>query len=153
MYFRFTPSATGEHIFSNCSDTGATVDSRIAIATQCGNPGTILGCDDDGCTGAPPWTSKLTVNLTAGTQYFFIVGGYDDASTGPYNFLIEGPGAGGCIPDLNADLLVNGQDLGILLGQWGPCASANCPADLNQDGSVNGQDLGVLLGAWGACPQ
>ena len=153
MYFRFTPSATGEHIFSNCSDTGETVDSRIAVATQCGNPGTILGCDDDGCTGAPPWASKLTVNLTAGTQYLFIVGGYDDAATGPYNFLIEGPGAGGCIPDLNADLLVNGQDLGILLGAWGPCASANCPADLNQDGSVNGQDLGVLLGAWGACPQ
>jgi hypothetical protein len=46
---------------------------------------------------------------------------------------------------------VNGLDLGILLGAWGPCG-APCPADLNGDGAVNGQDLGILLGAWGACP-
>lgn len=48
--------------------------------------------------------------------------------------------------DLNNDCLVNGADLGMLLGAWGLCE--NCPADLNDDGIVNGADLGMLLGAW-----
>ncbi|MFM8698223.1 MAG: hypothetical protein ACKOF7_06075 [Phycisphaerales bacterium] len=60
--------------------------------------------------------------------------------------------ASNCPADLNNDLFVNGDDLGILLGAWGQCASSNCPADFNQDGFVNGDDLGVMLGAWGACP-
>ncbi|MBL9148819.1 MAG: hypothetical protein JNM94_09020 [Phycisphaerae bacterium] len=51
--------------------------------------------------------------------------------------------------DLNADGIVNGADLGILLGAWGPCRScANCTADLNGDCTVDGADLGILLGAW-----
>jgi hypothetical protein len=28
----------------------------------------------------------------------------------------------------------------------------SCIADLNADGIVNGADLGILLGAWGLCP-
>jgi hypothetical protein len=27
-----------------------------------------------------------------------------------------------------------------------------CPTDLNNDGVINGLDLGILLGTWGACP-
>jgi len=49
--------------------------------------------------------------------------------------------------DLNGDGVVNGDDLGILLGAWGP-APGN-PADLNGDGAVNGDDLGIMLGDWG----
>jgi len=53
-----------------------------------------------------------------------------------------------CEPaDFNCDGIVNGNDLGALLGQWGPCLG--CPADFNGDGIVNGNDLGVLLGYWG----
>ena len=37
---------------------------------------------------------------------------------------------------------------GVLLGAWG---TANAAADLNRDGIVNGADLGALLGAWGPC--
>lgn len=48
--------------------------------------------------------------------------------------------------DLNGDGIVNGADLGLLLGSWGVCAG--CPADLNGDGIVNGADLGLMLGAW-----
>lgn len=61
------------------------------------------------------------------------------AAAGP---LVPRPG------DLNADGTVNGLDLGILLGSWGPAAPGN-PADINADGTVNGLDLGVLLGNWG----
>ena len=47
-------------------------------------------------------------------------------------------------PDLNGDGLVNGADLGLLLGNWGGSGMG----DMNGDGIVNGADLGVLLGAW-----
>lgn len=48
--------------------------------------------------------------------------------------------------DLNDDGLVDGDDLGTLLGQWGECI--DCSADFNRDEVVDGDDLGVLLGAW-----
>jgi hypothetical protein len=53
-----------------------------------------------------------------------------------------------CVGDLNGDQVVDGADLGALLGQWGTDGSA----DLNGDAIVDGADLGALLGAWGACP-
>jgi len=46
------------------------------------------------------------------------------------------------------DGVVDGADLGLLLGQWG----ANGTGDLNGDGVVDGADLGLLLSAWGPCP-
>lgn len=64
---------------------------------------------------------------------------------------IEDPG--GDLPaDINGDGSVGAQDLGILLGSWGPCPSEpqSCPADINGDGVVNAADLGILLGFWGA---
>jgi len=48
--------------------------------------------------------------------------------------------------DLNGDGIVDGADLGALLGAWG---STDPSADLNGDGIVDGADLGSLLGAWG----
>jgi hypothetical protein len=54
-----------------------------------------------------------------------------------------------CPADLNADGMVDGADLGMLLGAWGPCKA--CPADLTNDDTVDGADLGTLLGAWGPC--
>ncbi|MBM4112810.1 MAG: integrin [Phycisphaerae bacterium] len=48
--------------------------------------------------------------------------------------------------DLNDDGVVDGDDLGTLLGQWGDCAE--CSADFNDDGVVDGNDLGALLGNW-----
>jgi hypothetical protein len=56
-----------------------------------------------------------------------------------------------CHGDFNDDGVVDGGDLGILLGYWGTCASAKCHADLNDDGIVDGGDIGLLLAGWGAC--
>ena len=53
-----------------------------------------------------------------------------------------------CPADLNHDHVVNGADLGTLLGNW----NGSGEGDLNNDGTVNGADLGTLLGAWGPCP-
>lgn len=59
-------------------------------------------------------------------------------------------GAQACCPqDLNDDGVVDGDDLGTLLGQWGPCKG--CSGEFNGDGVVDGDDLGTLLGTWGAC--
>jgi hypothetical protein len=47
--------------------------------------------------------------------------------------------------DLNGDGVVDGNDLGELLAQWGGGGSA----DFNDDGTVDGNDLGQLLADWG----
>jgi len=49
--------------------------------------------------------------------------------------------------DLNGDGVVDGADLGLLLGAWGQ--EGPTLADLNGDGVVDGADLGTLLGGWG----
>ncbi len=55
-----------------------------------------------------------------------------------------GPPTGGVFGDLNADSVVNAQDLAILLDQWGGPGTA----DLVPNGVVNSQDLAALLNAW-----
>lgn len=52
-----------------------------------------------------------------------------------------------CAGDINADGVVDGADLGLLLGSWGQ----NGAADLDGSQLVDGADLGLLLGAWGDC--
>lgn len=49
--------------------------------------------------------------------------------------------------DLNADCLVDGGDVGVMLAQWGPVTPGSL-ADLDRNGMVNGSDLGLLLSAW-----
>jgi hypothetical protein len=46
--------------------------------------------------------------------------------------------------DLNSDGVVDGADLGILLGNWGSAGAG----DLDGSGTVDGIDLGLLLGSW-----
>ena len=75
----------------------------------------------------------------------------DDGTQSPFVLDLR-PSAPPCPADLNDDGAVNGDDLGILLGAWGPCASTDCPADLDGNGAVDADDLGILLAAWGACP-
>jgi hypothetical protein len=53
--------------------------------------------------------------------------------------------------DTNLDGVVDGNDLGALLSEWG-AATEGSACDINQDGFVNGADLGFFLSFWGACP-
>jgi hypothetical protein len=48
--------------------------------------------------------------------------------------------------DINGDGIVDGGDLGLMLGNWNQPGNT----DLNQDGITDGADLGQLLGAWGS---
>ena len=51
-----------------------------------------------------------------------------------------------CQPaDLDCSGVVDGTDLGLLLGAW----STSGPGDLDGSGVVDGTDLGLLLGSWG----
>ncbi|MBC24183.1 MAG: hypothetical protein CMJ32_09750 [Phycisphaerae bacterium] len=59
-----------------------------------------------------------------------------------------------CPADFNNDGVVNGEDLGVLLGNWGCTgdpAACSCVADLDGNCLVDGADLGSLLGQWGVC--
>lgn len=53
--------------------------------------------------------------------------------------------------DLDANGEVDGDDLALLLGAWGPCVQdhIDCMGDINGDHVVNGIDLALLLGSWG----
>ncbi len=73
-----------------------------------------------------------------------VLAGSDPASASSFpQGLCEGDMA-----PLGGDGVVDGTDLGILLGAWG---SSLAGADLNHDGVVDGSDLGILLGTWGPC--
>lgn len=56
-----------------------------------------------------------------------------------------------CPSDFNRDGVVDGNDLGALLGEWGSIPGCS-ETDRSGDGTVNGADLGTLLGNWGPCP-
>jgi len=55
-----------------------------------------------------------------------------------------------CVLDLDGSGSVDGGDLALILGAWGPCAG--CAADVDGNGFVDGGDLALVLGSWGGCP-
>lgn len=55
----------------------------------------------------------------------------------------------GTTGDLNGDGCISGEDLTILLADWG---SSDSVADLDGDGTVGGNDLSMVLAAWDGCP-
>jgi FG-GAP repeat len=52
-----------------------------------------------------------------------------------------------CVIDINNNFMVDGAELGFVLGNWGQSGIT----DLNGDGTTDGADLGIILGSWGAC--
>ena len=59
--------------------------------------------------------------------------------------LPECDGPSTCPIDLNGDGMIDGADLGLLLGNFG----ASGLGDIDCDGDIDGADLGLLLAAWG----
>ena len=105
-----------------------------AVAGQGSNTYCVLSC----AAGAGTFVLTESLGATFTAQWIVNVNG-----------TAVGCGGSACFGDVNDDGQVNGADLGLLLGAWGPCNG--CPTDLNQDAVVNGADLGLLLGAWGPC--
>ncbi|MDA0803448.1 MAG: hypothetical protein O2819_06800 [Planctomycetota bacterium] len=97
-YFSFTPSETGSYSFSTCGSAGW--DTRIAVIPACGSNQTPVACNDDACN----YQSTATGNLTAGTNYKIVVGGYGNTDSGSGSIEISfgsgGGGGGGNGPDV-----------------------------------------------------
>jgi hypothetical protein len=174
-WFKFTAGATGAYSISLCGSTG---DTMLAIGTVCPTVGTTfqtLAYNDDSCLVAGSTTSflasfidatnggatgtfagfPLTQDLVLGQTYYIVAGSFGATVNITATLKIDGPAqTSGCVGDLNLDGVVNGADLGLLLGAWGVCpgGTTGCIGDLNNDGVVNGADLGLMLGAWGICP-
>jgi hypothetical protein len=70
VIYEFTAPTTGIYIISLC---GSYYDTELEVRSGGTCPGTVSeGCNDDNCG----LQSQLSLNLTAGTQYFVIVEGY-----------------------------------------------------------------------------
>ncbi|MCA9284461.1 MAG: thrombospondin type 3 repeat-containing protein [Phycisphaerales bacterium] len=142
-WFSYTPATTGMATLSTC---GSSYNSILSVHTGCpGTYGNTLACGDNECGDG---NSTFTLPVTGGTTYIIRVSGWLGAS-GDFVLSLVGPDcvqAPGIAGDLDGDNDVDGADLGMLLGSWGPCPG--CPADLLEDDVVDGADLGILLGAW-----
>jgi hypothetical protein len=55
-----------------------------------------------------------------------------------------------CRGDIDGDQIVDGLDLGRLLGEWGQ-SGREITTDLDENGVVDSGDLGLMLGQWGSC--
>jgi len=109
----------------------------------------------------PMPTPKAPLTIGQAESLGLVVGRIDDVqiydaalTATQVQALFESPGAevSTCAADFNGDGVVDGNDLGALLGFWGPCDPRSaCSGDLNGDDLVNGNDLGALLGLWGPC--
>ena len=131
---RTAPNFGNDVIWAMSVDGGGTprwtAPTQVSVPGQCGRP--VLATLAGGSANA------VVAWERGGTGSADLVGARlnGDGTLGP----------AGNPADLNGDGVVNGDDLGILLGAWG---TANAIADLNGDGTVNGDDLGLLLSAWG----
>jgi hypothetical protein len=47
---------------------------------------------------------------------------------------------------------VDGLDLAAVLNAWAATSQTEFDADVNNDGIVAGEDLAIVLGDWGNCP-
>jgi hypothetical protein len=122
---------------------GAAVDvDNVSITTFSGT-----GCDAAWNCPLPP--SNPTCPAAAAPNFFTndaFVGVAAASTDAPAEFDCVRPCVVGCPGDVNGDGIVNGGDLGALLGAWGTSWPA---ADLDGDGFVNGGDLGAVLADWG----
>lgn len=158
---------------ANFSSSGPTADGRVkpeltARGVTTATVSSVTATDISGVSG-----TSLSTPLLAGAaacilqarpaftvaqirEALFATASRTAAGLGPDPLLVQGYGLARALPaaafgrsvaDINLDGVVNGQDLGMLLSDWGSQAPAF--GDLNGDGAVNGSDLGILLSNWG----
>ncbi len=82
VWYSFTPNVTGSYIISSCQSDAplsAISDNVLSVfssTTGCTGPFTQVACDDDGCATLN-LQGYLTTSLTAGTQYYILIYGYN----------------------------------------------------------------------------
>jgi probable HAF family extracellular repeat protein len=96
------------------------------------------------------FSNDFSIPIAISETNLIVVRGYDFTVSGdPVTIIFRVGIEDNCPADLDGDNTVGGDDLGILLGAWGP-APGNA-ADLDGNGAVDADDLGRLLAAWGPC--
>jgi len=122
FFYKWSPQCSGPAVVTTCGLTGADTAIEVFVVDACLGDACVaaatepIACDDQ-CGTAN--SSEVTFTATAGATYLvrltrLIAAG---TQTGTIKFT--------CTPtppsaDLNGDGLVDGADLAILLGQWGP---------------------------------
>ena len=143
LWYRFTASCNGNASATTC---GTALDTRLAVYPGASCPASgaaVSGCsDNDGACASGAATVRWAV--TAGSTWYVRLGTAGTAGgSGSLNLACNV-----CPGDFTGNGVVDGGDLGVLLGGWGGAATS----DLNGDGTTDGADLGILLSAWGNCP-
>ena len=122
---------------------GATVDiDNVSVTTFGGT-----GCDEIWACPLPP--ANPACPAATGSNYDTVdifVGVPSAAADATAEFDCVRPCPAACPGDVNGDGMVNGGDLGAVLGAWGTTWPAG---DLDGNGVIDGGDLGALLGDWG----
>ncbi|MEM7263380.1 MAG: hypothetical protein AAF488_15430, partial [Planctomycetota bacterium] len=84
IWYLFTAPDTATYTMTTCGQVD--YDSRLAVYNQTvcpDDPANVIACNDDGpAATCPGFSSELSVDLTAGTEYLVRVGGFSDADTG-----------------------------------------------------------------------
>lgn len=144
LWFRHVAECTGTLIVETCGTAG--FNSRVAVyaGTTCPTAATVPAGCDDATADCSTNGGRVSLSVTAGSQWLIRVGSTVAGAGGTGVLTIACPVV--CPADLTGDGLVDGADLGMLLGAWGTAA-----ADLDASGTTDGADLGVMLGLWGPC--
>jgi hypothetical protein len=140
-------------LFNECDGTltlatcGSSFDTRLAVyqGFTCPTAASVPVACDDNSTGCANNGSSVTFAAAPG-QVFYVRIGSPTATGGAGTLTVTCTPTPQCPADLSADGLVDGNDLGILLGLWG-----TAKGDLDGDGFTDGADLAVMLGSWGGC--
>ena len=114
-YFTFTPSQSGNYVFSTA---GTSWDTRLAVLSSCSTASSaVLQCNDDGIN----YQASLSMGMTANTTYRILVGGFGSSDGGPGTLSVAqqttGNGADVIVGDLigissYAAVTVNGVSVG-----------------------------------------
>ncbi len=146
VWFRMVPPSSGTATVDLCS--GTNFDTRMEVWLGCPDLGGIaFACNDDGCGLA----SRLEVPVGCGREYWIRIGASVPGTQGTGELRVAmAPGSCGdaCAEDFDGNHVVDGADLGLMLGRWGQPGIG----DLDGSGMVDGLDLGLWLARWGPCP-
>lgn len=149
IWYRYDSACAGVVILDLCDSN---FDTQVLVYAGCpSEPGQLIGCDDDSCSGQ---TSQMSFIADGGTTYLIRIGGFE-GSQGSGTIAISHTGTQ-FTGDLNLDGIVNLQDLATLLAHFGlgptpPQTTAD--GDIDGDGDVDLPDLATLLANFGASCQ
>ncbi|MEP0846734.1 MAG: hypothetical protein HRF50_07930 [Phycisphaerae bacterium] len=144
VWYVYTPQVSGSVTIDTCLGGGSLGDTALAVFDECG--GTELACNDDFCG----LLSSVTVNMTAGEDYYIRVAGYNSGQ-GTFTLLVTG-GQGNCITcgDLDGDGDVDVDDYNDFVDAFGSCIGDikyRADADFDGDGCITLVDYQT----WVAC--